>query len=59
MATDYSSLKVPELKKLLQERSLPATGNKLDLVNRLKENDAQSAPGTSIDFEHALSSIAT
>ncbi|KAK2736051.1 sap domain-containing protein [Colletotrichum kahawae] len=43
MATDYSSLKVPELKKLLQERSLPATGNKLDLVNRLKENDKASA----------------
>ncbi|OLN89798.1 Uncharacterized protein C31H12.03c [Colletotrichum chlorophyti] len=43
MATDYSSLKVPELKKLLQERGLPATGNKLDLVNRLKENDKASS----------------
>ncbi|KAK1717308.1 hypothetical protein BDP67DRAFT_509115 [Colletotrichum lupini] len=51
MATDYSSLKVPELKKLLQERSLPATGNKLDLVNRLKENDAQSAPAAAEEDE--------
>ncbi|OHE91796.1 SAP domain-containing protein [Colletotrichum orchidophilum] len=51
MATDYSSLKVPELKKLLQERSLPATGNKLDLVNRLKENDKESAPATAEEDE--------
>lgn len=51
MATDYSSLKVPELKKLLQERGLPATGNKLDLVNRLKENDKQAAPATAEEDE--------
>ncbi|WQF89758.1 hypothetical protein CDEST_14772 [Colletotrichum destructivum] len=51
MPTDYSSLKVPELKKLLQERGLPATGNKLDLVNRLKENDKQAAPATAEEDE--------
>lgn len=37
--TDYTSLKVPELKKLLQEKSLSATGNKADLIARLKEHD--------------------
>jgi SAP domain-containing ribonucleoprotein len=46
--TDYSQLKVPELKKLLQEKSLPISGNKADLVARLQEADkkpATDAPG--------------
>lgn len=38
---DYSSLKVPELKKLLTERGLPHTGNKADLIARLTDNDNQ------------------
>lgn len=37
--SDYASLKVPDLKKLLSERSLPQTGNKADLIARLQEND--------------------
>lgn len=41
--TDYSSLKVPELKKLLTDRKLPITGNKPDLVARLQEDDSNSA----------------
>jgi hypothetical protein len=41
---DYNSMKVPELKKLLTERSLPHTGNKADLIARLTENDKQKAP---------------
>lgn len=36
---DYSQLKVPELKKLLQEKSLPISGNKADLIARLQEAD--------------------
>jgi SAP domain-containing ribonucleoprotein len=40
---DYSSMKVPELKKLLTERGLPHTGNKADLIARLTENDKQKA----------------
>lgn len=36
---DYASLKVPDLKKLLSERSLPQSGNKADLIARLQEND--------------------
>ncbi|PKS11030.1 hypothetical protein jhhlp_002790 [Lomentospora prolificans] len=36
---EYTSLKVPELRKLLGERSLPVTGNKADLVARLQEDD--------------------
>ncbi|KAF4451869.1 sap protein [Fusarium austroafricanum] len=40
---EYSSLKVPELKKLLAEKGLPQTGNKADLVARLQENDQKSA----------------
>ncbi|OAQ78443.1 DNA-binding SAP [Purpureocillium lilacinum] len=40
----YSSLKVPELKKLLAERNLPQTGNKADLIARLQEADQNEAP---------------
>lgn len=40
---EYSSLKVPELKKLLAEKGLSQTGNKADLVARLAENDKQQA----------------
>ncbi|KAK7398300.1 hypothetical protein QQX98_012329 [Neonectria punicea] len=39
---EYSSLKVPELKKLLAEKSLPQTGNKADLIARLQENDKKT-----------------
>lgn len=42
--SDYNSMKVPELKKLLQSRSLGVTGNKADLVARLVENDKENAP---------------
>ncbi|KAI1398252.1 hypothetical protein F4819DRAFT_489738 [Hypoxylon fuscum] len=37
--SDYNALKVPELKKLLQEKSLPVTGNKADLIARLQEHE--------------------
>lgn len=37
--TDYASLKVPDLKKLLQERGLQQSGNKADLIARLQDND--------------------
>ena len=43
--TEYSSLKVPELKKLLSERSLAQTGNKADLIARLQEHDKNAAGG--------------
>ncbi|KAJ4317906.1 hypothetical protein N0V84_007113 [Fusarium piperis] len=39
---EYSSLKVPELKKLLAEKGLPQTGNKADLIARLQENDKKA-----------------
>ncbi|KAM0495300.1 hypothetical protein ACHAP8_008146 [Fusarium lateritium] len=39
---EYSTLKVPELKKMLAEKSLPQTGNKADLIARLQESDKQS-----------------
>ncbi|QSZ35152.1 hypothetical protein DSL72_008019 [Monilinia vaccinii-corymbosi] len=41
--TDYSQLKVPELKKLLQEKSLPISGNKADLIARLQESEKKPA----------------
>ncbi|KAJ6442267.1 DNA-binding SAP [Purpureocillium lavendulum] len=41
---EYSSLKVPELKKLLAEKKLPQTGNKADLIARLQEADQKDAP---------------
>jgi hypothetical protein len=44
--TDYSSLKVPELKKLLGERSLPISGNKSDLIARLQEHDKKPTSTT-------------
>lgn len=40
---DYNGMKVPELKKLLQERSLTQAGNKADLIARLVENDKAQA----------------
>ena len=39
---EYSSLKVPELKKLLGEKGLAITGNKADLIARLQENDKEA-----------------
>lgn len=39
MATDYATLKVPDLKKLLLERGLHQSGNKADLIARLQDND--------------------
>jgi SAP domain-containing ribonucleoprotein len=39
---DYSQQKVPDLKKLLQERGLVVSGNKADLVARLQEDDKKS-----------------
>lgn len=45
--SDYNSMKVPELKKLLQTRSLGVTGNKADLVARLVEDDKSKTPGSS------------
>ncbi|CAK7274586.1 hypothetical protein SEPCBS57363_006240 [Sporothrix epigloea] len=44
--TDYASLKVEELKKLLSDRSLPLSGKKADLVARLQENDEAAKPET-------------
>lgn len=42
---DYAQLKVPDLKKLLQERGLAISGNKADLISRLQENDKKPAAG--------------
>jgi hypothetical protein len=42
---DYSQLKVPDLKKLLQERGLVISGNKADLIARLQESDKKSGTG--------------
>jgi hypothetical protein len=41
--TDYTQLKVPDLKKLLQERGLAMSGNKADLIARLQEHDKKPA----------------
>lgn len=42
MATEYPLLKVPDLKKLLQERGLAVSGNKAELVSRLVADDKKS-----------------
>jgi ribosomal protein L22 len=41
--TDYGELKVDELQKLLEQRGLPKSGKKAELVARLEEHDAASA----------------
>ncbi|KAE8443794.1 hypothetical protein EG329_001388 [Mollisiaceae sp. DMI_Dod_QoI] len=43
---DYSQLKVPDLKKILQERGLVVSGNKADLIARLQEDDKKSGGAT-------------
>jgi large subunit ribosomal protein L22 len=40
---DYRSLKVDELQELLEERGLPKSGKKDELIARLEEHDAASA----------------
>jgi hypothetical protein len=40
---DYSTHKVPDLKKLLSERGLAISGNKADLIARLQEDDSKKA----------------
>ncbi|KAI5458455.1 hypothetical protein BGZ63DRAFT_426849 [Mariannaea sp. PMI_226] len=46
---EYSSLKVPELKKLLATKGLAQTGNKADLIARLQENDKKAATDDAAD----------
>ncbi|KAK4172036.1 hypothetical protein QBC36DRAFT_390722 [Triangularia setosa] len=41
VSVDYGSLKVLELKTLLQERGLKQSGNKPDLIARLQDHDLQ------------------
>ncbi|KAG9239298.1 hypothetical protein BJ875DRAFT_436726 [Amylocarpus encephaloides] len=42
---DYNALKVPDLKKVLQERGLVISGNKADLIARLQEHDKKGGGG--------------
>jgi hypothetical protein len=39
---DYSTLKVPDLKKKLADRGLVQSGNKADLIARLEEDDKKA-----------------
>jgi len=43
MEAKLQSLKVPELKELLQTADLPVSGNKADLIKRLLENPKATA----------------
>jgi SAP domain-containing ribonucleoprotein len=56
--TDYNSLKVPELKKILGERSLAVSGNKAELVTRLQENDTEKASAPAATISAAAATIA-
>ncbi|KAM0517769.1 hypothetical protein ACHAPE_004745 [Trichoderma viride] len=51
--SDYASLKVPELKKLLAEKKLSQTGNKADLIARLQEADKKDATASGEDSKPA------
>ncbi|MBN9209350.1 MAG: hypothetical protein J0H96_11890 [Microbacterium ginsengisoli] len=44
---EYESLTVDGLKELLKTRELPQTGNKEELVTRLREADAEAARSSS------------
>lgn len=52
--SDYASLKVPELKKLLAEKKLSQTGNKADLIARLQEADKKDAPASAEDSKPGM-----
>ncbi|KAG6036956.1 hypothetical protein E4U41_005382 [Claviceps citrina] len=47
--TDYSALKVPDLKAMLGQRKLLQTGNKQALITRLQEDDKKNAPAPATD----------
>ncbi|KAE9379598.1 hypothetical protein N431DRAFT_434534 [Stipitochalara longipes BDJ] len=51
---DYSKEKVPDLKKLLQERGLVISGNKADLIARLQEDDSKKAGGAATAGEDEI-----
>jgi SAP domain-containing ribonucleoprotein len=42
---DYEKMKVPDLKKILQERGLVISGNKADLIARLQDDDKKASGG--------------
>ncbi|KOS17309.1 Uncharacterized protein ESCO_006409 [Escovopsis weberi] len=48
---EYTSLKVPELKKLLASKNLSQTGNKADLIARLQEDDKKNAAPAAAEHE--------
>lgn len=52
--SDYASLKVPELKKLLAEKKLSQTGNKADLIARLQEADKKDATASAEDSKPGM-----
>lgn len=43
---EYTSLKVPELRKALSDRGLVSTGNKAELITRLTDADKNPAATT-------------
>ena len=45
--SEYDDLSKQELQDLLDDRGLPVSGNKVDLVQRLKDADAEVATGAS------------
>jgi len=47
MADDLGSKTVLELKSMLREQSLPVSGNKQELINRLQENQSSASTNTS------------
>lgn len=57
--SDYASLKVPELKKLLAEKKLSQTGNKADLIARLQEADKKDATASGEDSKPGMYSDCT
>lgn len=42
--TDYSQLKVTELRELLKSRGMATSGTKADIISRLKANDSNAGP---------------
>ena len=49
--SDYSLLKVADLKEILKSKNLPTSGRKADLISRLKESEQSSAKNETIEHD--------
>jgi len=56
--TDYAALKVDELQKLLEERELPKSGRKAELIARLEDDDAANPESSVVSRQSSEEPVA-